>query len=270
MTNKLIKTLLIFIVLKTPLFVLSQDFEVSPVILDFNAEPGQTQTKTVTVINHSNKKSTFSIGITDFIVNKEGKYISMPEGSTERSLANWISINPPFIDVEPNASKQIVISLQAPTGDYSTRWANLYIRSTVEQTALIADKKLQTGLIIQGQIIVKVFQSPKSNVNYKMKITGLTEITTSSDTLRRFKAVMDNLGDKITKCKVTLLASNLSTAEETVLQTLKFTMYPDQQREIELRIPKNALPKGKYALAAILDYGKQSNLEGTQMIITVD
>ena len=267
MTNKIILFITIFIF---PIMSLSQDFEVSPVIINFDAEPGETQTKSINVINHADQKSVFNIMLGDFIVNKEGKVIDMPSGSSEHSLANWISINPPLVELEPNESKQVIVSLQAPTGDYSTRWANIYIRSTKEQTALTADKKLQTGLILQGQIVVRIYQSPKSNVNYRMKITGIKEITTGQDTARRFKAIMDNLGDKITDCKVILLASNLVTAEETVLQKLNFKMFPGQQREIELQMPKDALPPGKYALAAILDYGKQSNLEGTQMIITVD
>ena len=103
-----------------------------------------------------------------------------------------------------------------------------------------------------------------------MKITGLSEISTGVDSIRRFKAMVDNLGDKISDCKVTLLASNLSTAEEVKLQVLEFKSFPDSQLDIKLKMGKNALPKGKYALAAILDYGRQSNLEGTQMLINVD
>ncbi|OQY03741.1 MAG: hypothetical protein B6I20_04425 [Bacteroidetes bacterium 4572_117] len=248
----------------------AQDFEVSPVIMKFNAEPGQTQTIPINIFNHSNKKSSFSIGLSDFVQNKEGKLVEMPTATTEHSLANWISINPPFIEMKPNEQRQIIVSIQAPVGDYSTKWTNIYVRSTAEQTALLADKKVQTGLAVQGQIIVRVYQSPKSNINYRMKITGLSEISLATDSIRRFKAIVDNLGDKISDCKVTLLASDLSTAEEIKLQVIKLKAFPDSQLEIKLQMAKNALPKGKYAIAAILDYGSQSNLEGTQMTITVD
>ena len=270
MKKTILKQISIFILLLLSFNGLAQDFEVSPVIMNFNAEPGQTQTQAINIFNHANKNSSFSISISDFVVNKEGKRVQMPAASTENSLANWISINPPFVEMAPNEQRQIIVSIQAPVGDYSTKWASILVRSTAEQTALLADKAVQTGLVISGQIEISVFQSPKSNTNFRMKITNLAEITTSTDTVRRFKALADNLGDKITKCKVTLLASNLSTAEEVKLQVLKFEAFPDSQRELELKIPKDALPPGKYALAAILDYGKQSNLEGTQMLITVD
>ncbi len=270
MKNSILKllstTILLLLILKSN----AQDFEVSPVIMNFNAEPGQTQTIPINIFNHANTKSSYTIILSDFIVNKEGKKIEMPAATTEHSLVNWISINPPFVEMNPNEARQIIVSIQAPVGDYTTKWASIYIRSTAEQTALLADKKLQTGLVVQGQIVIRVYQSPKSNVNYRMKIMGLSEITTGADTLRRFSAKVDNLGDKISNCKVTLLASNLSTAEEIKLQEIKFKSFPDSELEIKLQMTKNALPPGKYALAAILDYGKQSNLEGTQIVIIVD
>ncbi len=271
MINKFLKTIvLILLILKIPASAIAQDFEVSPGIMTFTAEPGESKTMALTIINHANVDQEFNIIVKDFMFNKEGALVQMPEGSTEHSLAKWISINPPHIKLSPNETKQVIVSIQAPVDDYTTRWASLLIRSVSEQTASLADKKVQTGLMVAGQIVIQVYQSPKSNINYKMKITGLTEITTGQDTIRRFKALVDNIGDKITNCKVTLLANNLSTAEETILQTINFKMLPDGQREIILKMSKDALPPGKYAIAAILDYGKQSNLEGTQMVIAVD
>ncbi len=272
MTNKILKktVFILLLSLKIPAPISAQDFEVSPVIVYFTADPGETQKQTIYLYNHSNQNSKFSISLTDFILNKEGKTVIMAAGSTEHSLANWLSINPPFVELAPNESTQITLSVQTSANDYLSRWANILVRSTKEQTAFSVDKQIQTGINIQGQIAIKVYQSPKSNHNYKMKITGLTEITTKNDTIRRFKVLVDNIGEKITDCKITLLANNISNGKETIIQTYKFITLPEGQREIELKMPKDALPPGKYALAAILDYGKQSNLEGTQMIITVD
>ena len=270
MKKTILKLLPIFTLLLLLTNSYAQDFEVSPAIMNFDVEPGQTQTIPINIINHSNKKQTFTLLLGDYVTNKVGTLIQMPEGSTEHSLANWININPPYFEMQPNEARQVIASVQAPVGDYSTRWVFIYVRTANEQTASVADKKLNTGLMVNTQIVINVIQSPKSNVNYRMKLTGLSEITTNSDTLRRFKAVADNLGDKIAKCRVTLLASSLSTAKEVKLQVVKFKSYPDAQREVILQMAKDALPPGKYALAAILDYGKQSNLEGTQMLITVD
>ena len=47
-----------------------------------------------------------------------------------------------------------------------------------------------------------------------------------------------------------------------------FILYPDGTRIVKLSIP-NTLEKGKYALAAILDYGHRQPLGGTQMMLDV-
>lgn len=248
----------------------AQDFEVSPVELKFSAEPGQTQSIPVSITNHANKNTSFNVILADFIVNKEGKRVTMPPATTEHSLVNWLSINPPFLELSPNETRQIIVSIQAPVGDYSTKWAYIFVRSTTEQTALLADRSMKTGLNVLGQIEISAFQSPKSNVNYKMKIAGLSEVTNVNDSLRRFKAKVDNIGDKIANCKVSLLASNLTSADETLLEVLEFSSFPDTQEEVYFEFKKDALLPGKYALAAILDYGKQSTLEGTQILIDVE
>ena len=101
-----------------------------------------------------------------------------------------------------------------------------------------------------------------------MKISNLNEVSTNKDSTRVFSAVIDNIGDKITNCKVTLLASDMVTAKEIKLDEIKLESYPDTQRNIKLKMNKKLDP-GKYALSAILDYGSKTNLEGTQMLIEI-
>jgi hypothetical protein len=249
--------------------IIAQDFEVSPVNLEFNVEPGQTQTIPINIINHASQKNTFTIQLGDFVINKEGIQVNMPQATTEHSLVNWMSVNPPLLELNPNEVKQVLISIQAPAGDYSTRWAHIFITNTIEQTASIADKALKTGVLVQGQIVIVAKQSPRSNINYKMKINTLLEETSTVDSLRIFSTNVDNIGDKIANCKVILLASDLSNAKETKIDEIKFESYPDSNVKIKLKMSKNALPPGKYALAAILDYGDKANLEGTQIIFEV-
>jgi hypothetical protein len=246
----------------------AQDFEVSPAKIIFEAEPGQTQSIPISILNHSNTKQAYILELSDFIINKEGVHIIAPSASTEHSLANWISINPPFLELNPNEARQVIISIQAPSGDYTTKWANISVKATSEQTAFSVDKVKQAALSVSPQIIIQVSQSPKSNINYKMKLGNFIELTQSKDTIRRFQLTADNLGDKITNCRLVLLAADLSTAKETIITETKFSSYPDSQLLIKLQMNK-VLPPGRYALAAILDYGSKINLEGAQILIEV-
>lgn len=247
---------------------IGQDFEVSPVRIEFNAEPATNQTKTLSIKNHSGRKTAYTISISDFLVSSNGDKKTLPPNSTKRSCANWININPAFFELNPNEDISIQISMLVPGEDYGAAWCMLYIQPSVEQTSWNADKKLGTGVTVTGRIGVEIYQSPRSNTNQSLKISNLVETTTASAINRTFSATVENLGDKVTKFKVYLLASNILTADEKQFPTQELEVFPKMSRNVELVLP-NELSPGKYALAAIIDYGPKFPLEGAQLIIEV-
>ena len=111
-------------------------------------------------------------------------------------------------------------------------------------------------------------QSPASNTNYFAVINKLAELPNQKDSVRRFSANIENQGDKIIRCKVYLIAADLTTAEETIFDPLDVLTYPKSNQIVVLTLP-SVLSKGKYSLSAILDYGSANALEGTQTIIEV-
>lgn len=268
------KTLLVFFIAiylsSFSLISIAQDFEVAPVMLDFNAEPGENQTKVINVKNHGNKKSSFIIAITDFLPGSDGKRQMLPPSTTRRSAANWLNINPSFFELSPGEQIPIQVTMLVPNDEYGAAWSMLYVQPTQEQTSWDVDKSLSTGVMVSGRIGITVYQSPSSNTNHSVKVTGLKEVTTPGVEDRIFSATLDNLGDKVTKCKVHLIASNIQTAEEKQFPSFELETYPKMTRNIEIPLPKGELPPGKYALAVIVDYGSRFALEGAQIIIDVE
>lgn len=248
--------------------ILAQDFEVAPVRLEYNAEPGDNQIKTITVKNHSNFKTSFIVALGDFLPTGNGEKKSMAPNSTKRSCANWVNINPSFFELNAGDEIQIQVGILVPNDQFAASWCMLYIQPTREQTSWSADKALGAGVTVSGRIGVQIYQSPKSNNNYSLKISNLKEITESGEKNRRFIATIENLGDKITKCKVYLIASNMKTAEEKQFSPMEIETFPKMSRTIELTLP-NELIDGSYALAAIVDYGSKFALEGTQILINI-
>ena len=244
----------------------AQDFEVSPVKVNFYAEAGQSQSATVTVRNHANKKTAFMLEAADLIL-KDKKDLKV-RYSNERSCSQWLNINPSFFELNPSEEKEINITIQVPSDSYSTRWAKIIVKTTEEQSAFNVDKGIGAGILISPQIAIKIFQSPKSNKKYEAVIDQLKEITQVRDTARVFTVEVENIGDKIMKSKVYLLASNITSAEEFQYDPVKIEIYPDTKKTVKLYLPKN-LPAGEYSLAAILDYPNAEALQGTQMIINV-
>lgn len=246
----------------------AQDFEVAPVRLEFDSEPGDNQTKVVTVKNHSNKKTSFIVVLADFLPSNVGDKKVMAPNSTKRSCANWLNINPSFFELNPSDEIQIQVGMMVPNDEYSAAWCMMYIQPTREQTVWSSDKQLGAGVMVSGRIGVQIQQSPKSNANHSLKISNLNEISSPSDSVRKFSATIENLGEKITSCKVFLVASNIQTAEEYKFNPSEYEIFPKMTRVVELFIP-NKLNSGSYALAAIVDYGSKYSLEGTQIIIDV-
>jgi len=81
----------------------AQDFEVAPVKLNFAVEPGEIGSKTVTVRNHSNKSQAFVLTLGDVLRDSLGRNKKFPAGTTKRSCAEWITINPSFFELNPNS-----------------------------------------------------------------------------------------------------------------------------------------------------------------------
>jgi len=260
---------LLYFFLIMNLYAQSQDFEVSPTKLFFNAEPGSSQIKTITIKNHANKSALFNIKMADFEINSNGETKFIDENSMKSSIARFLSPDPTLIEIKPNEETKISIKLLAPESDNSSKWGVIYISPEKEQTSFTADKKnLSSGVMLSPQIAILAYQTPKSSSKKIIKINNLQEITTYNDTARIFTANIDNLGDIITPCTVYLVAASLQTAEETVFPAIKLDLYPQMSRLIRLSLPRD-FPAGKYALSAIVDYGSNAALEGTQILIDV-
>ncbi len=264
---KNVLSFLVVVVFNT--LAMGQNFELTPATLDFNAEPGESQTKFIQIKNHANTAETFILNVSDYNVNAKGKGEYLEAGSLKQSIADWLSIAPIFFELQPNEEKEIAVTLQMPADEYGSKWGVIFVRTAQEQTAYAADKSLQTGLMVSARMGINVYQTPGSNKTFKATITNLNELDTDLDSTRVYSALVNNLSEVITPCKVYLIATNIETAEEIMFDEMEFVMYPKSSRKIELML-KDILPKGTYSLAAILDYGSKTNLEGAQTIIQVE
>ena len=194
-------------------FTTAQDFEVSPVLMNFNAEPGEIQKKQLTLINHSAQPQKYNLKISDFILDADGNRKIVPLGSSKRSCADWITINPSFIELNPNQTAQLDIMMTVPKDGFSSRWCMIHVEVAKEQTAFEADKTLATGVLLVPRIVVMVKQSPRSNNNYKATINNLKEITKRTDKQQVFEVAVANIGDNVIDANVYLTLANLQTGK---------------------------------------------------------
>lgn len=248
-----------------PFSLISQGFEVSPVIVNFNAEPGNSQTKSITISNYFNQRRSFNLVLGDFERNERGEKLYFDPGKLgNKSCSDWITISPSYIEVNPNESKEVTLTIKVPTGQSNTRWGILYVRAAKEQSSFNADKSFASGVVISPTIGVQIYQSPNSNTKYSASIGKLRETTKVSDKERKLTAFIENTGDKNIDCKVYLLIANLTKGTEVKTSPVRIPLLPGAGQDVSLKLPAN-LEKGKYSVAAILDYGHGTDLEGVQI-----
>lgn len=246
-----------------------QDFEVSPVLMSFNANPGEIETKQINLINHSSKPQKYTLKISDYELDKDGNKKAVPAGTSKRSCADWITLNPSFVELNPNQSTTISSIMTVPKDGFSTKWCMIHVEVAKEQSSFEVDKSLATGVVLVPRIVILVKQTPKNNSNYKASISGLKEITKKGDKTRTFEVQVTNIGDNVIDAKVNLALADMQTAKEEQFSPVKVTVYPDASRVVKLELPAQ-IAKGKYALAAILDYGHRQPLGGTQILLDVN
>ena len=266
--TSMLRNISTFCILLFASFLYAQDFEVAPVLMSFNASPGEIQTKSINLINHSSKPQKYILKVTDFEFDKDGNKKSIPAGKSKRSCADWITLNPSLVELNPNQTATIETLMTVPINGFSAKWCMIYVEAAKEQTPFDADKSLATGVVLIPRIAILVKQSPRNNLNYKATITGLKEITKAGEPHRSFEVLVTNTGDNIIEANVNLALADMQTTKEDKFKPVRVTIFPDNSRTVKLQLPA-ILSKGKYALAAILDYGHRQPMGGTQMLLEV-
>jgi hypothetical protein len=246
----------------------AQELEVTPATLMFNSNPGSSQTKQIYVRNKAKTEQSFIFNLSDWLSDENGEVNYFDAGTTARSCADWITVSPALVTLQPNESVRVNVTMLTPNDNPSTKWAVLFIESAVEKTGAKAiDKNVQMGLKISARIAVPIYQSPDGNKLYKGTLEGLNNTLDANENMM-FETMAINLGDKILNCKVYFTFSNLETAEEFTSEAIEFSLLPESNKKVNY-ILKETLKSGKYSIAAILDYGFNEELEGIQMELDI-
>ena len=259
-----VKSLLFVVLCLVISFSYGQDFEVSPVVLNFSLEPGEIGKKSVTITNYSSKEYTFVLEQYDEGYSGEEIERYMPPGTSSNSIAEWLSINPSLVKLSPNQSKTVDVTLSVPGNDDGTKWGAIGIRTAQERTEFEVDKSLSAGILVSPRIKVTVMQSPKSNLGYKGKIIAVEQIEDTEGGLAGFEVTLNNEGGKKIKPEVYLILANMVTGKEQKEQKKELTLMPGQTKKVILTLASK-LEKGEYALAAVMDYGNNAPIEVFQV-----
>jgi hypothetical protein len=246
----------------------AQELEVTPGTLTFATNPGSSQTQQITLRNKGKTEQSFVFNLSDWLTDEAGEVKYFSPGTTPRSCADWITVSPALVTLQPNEKATINVTMLVPNDNIATKWAVLFVQSAIEQTGPKAvDKEMALGVQLALRIAVTIYQSPTSNTLYKGTIEGLTE-KYNEDNTRTYTSQVINVGDKVLNCKVYFTITNLGTAEEFTSTPVEFSLLPETNKKVSYTLDK-PLAKGRYSVAAILDYGYNNELDGVQLELEV-
>lgn len=252
-------------------FAAAQSIGVSPAKIYFELNQGESKTEKLTVFNKSNQKQVFELSLSDWNRDSLGnKYYTEP-GSSESSLAPWLTINPTFLQLGPNESKQVNVILTRPMdADLQTmiknkrvKWAMLFVKQVNEKTPPADTREtVASQLLIEYRIGVHVYQSPKSLGERKFEIQSFKADRSGSDdnSISSFAVKINNSGKTLGDLKVHLELVNRKTGEQFKQEESSVAMLPQSQRLVFLPMPAD-IPKGTYTATVVVDSGQDDELK---------
>jgi P pilus assembly chaperone PapD len=252
----------------------AQSTSISPSRLYFKAAPGETKKQIVHVINSSTTSQSYTVTFGDFDApGVDGKSQLMVAGQSEHSSSKYMSASPSFFTLSPGKDLDIVVNIDLPNLPEANKvkWGTLMLKIVKERTEAQSGSKTDVGmgLVETFQFVVHIFQTPPSITLKSAEIVSFKELSKDEKKGRTLALISKNTGEAILDCATYLEFSNLQTGNETRNKPSAFTLLPGSSRMMKLAIPKD-LPKGKYTVTAVIDFGSKDDVQAAQMDIVIE
>ena len=249
--------------------VLAQRINVNPTIINYNASAGETSAQIITITNLSDKKQAYQLSLGDWERDTTGGHTYFAAGTQKRSCSDWLSFDNTVVEVEPQKSKDVRVTLTAPSAPQANnemKWAMIFIQNVQENTGDESKGgKMKATIREVYRIGIHVYQTPSAAVYKEAKAISLLPDAVDKNI---YNFTMNNTGKAMLECKVHLVLTNLETGAETKLDDFDFPVFPDGKRIVKLAIPET-LEKGKYSMLAVLDYDPDMPLEAIESSVEI-
>jgi hypothetical protein len=244
----------------------SQDFEVAPVVIYFNATYEKPQAASITITNHNDTPQTFRITFSDeYFIDGVKKYTS--PGTTENSCFKWITLDNKEVRIGPEEQGEIKITMKPDTKNVKgSKWITGFVSVVDENARTRMKDELKTGIKVIPRIAVKIIQDSgeKENISFSLLKDSFFHNKTSNICTLNIK---NNTPSYIHKFKYYYSAVNTKTGENISSKKMQRTVYPKQIKRLSYDI--SDLDKGTYEILFVVDPGLGLDLEALRKTITI-
>ncbi|MCU4177356.1 fimbrial biogenesis chaperone [Carboxylicivirga sp. N1Y90] len=256
-----------------PLGLAAQSVSVTPSRLYYKESLGGYKGQKIRVTNNGSTPQTFQVTFNNFASDgNKGKTQLITDTEYEHGCSQWLSASPAFFEIAPGVTQDVEIMMQVPNVPEANnaRWAVAAVKLSKEKTGSGGGAENETGMqILQTfQFLIHIFQTPPTVTYKEASIVSFTQNTMASDTLQILSMEVENSGETILDCAPYLDIVNLGTGDSQRVKTKAFTVLPGGKRAIKFHLPTD-LPKAKYSILGVIDYGSDSDLAGAELNIEI-
>lgn len=244
----------------------SQDFEVAPVVIQFNATQLKPESASIMITNHDAQPKLYELSFSDEIhVNGRKQYVG--PGTTENSCYQWISADQMAVRVGPEQTGKITFKM-APSGanQTGTKWITAFVKVSEDPVDKALNQDLNTGIRIVPRIAIKIIQDFNDNLGVDFSIDG-DRIQVDKNNNMVSLPVRNDTKNKVHKFKYYYSAIQKATGVQIESKPLYRTLYPGQEKEFQFHLSN--LEKGDYDIIYLIDPGEGNKIKALRKTITI-
>lgn len=246
----------------------------SPSVLEHQAAPGETYTGTVVVRNGSSTPQEAKVYHTDYLAFANGTKSYAEPGTTPRSNADWITVQPSYVTVPPHQAVEVSYTVHVPARAarplVGTYWSMLMVEGIPKSSAEsryathTAGKKVQVGIMTRIRYAVQIVTHIGDTGTRQVKFANPKAVADTSGKRLQFDLI--NTGERAYRPRITLeLYTEHGDRVATRAATRELT-YPGTSLRQSFTLGK--LPKGRYRALVIVDTGGDDTF-GAQFTIAL-
>ncbi len=260
--------------------------QVAPGKVFFHQGQGQLSSKSVSVTNTSTQTITVNCSFADWVRDSAGNKIYADPGTYKHSNSKYLKVFPATATIKPGESASFEVSLLLPeNGDTAVTNSMLFITQVDEKKLEDPNVKkkeafmkflIQMGIHIYNEPpqiqyknidIVQVRQENDTLQDYKYN-TVKKKYDTLHQVVRNIEAVIHNNGDLICEGQVRFELTDKATQKEIKLEPVGFNSLPGDRLVMRM-VLGDKVPKGKYFVVTLLDFGMDQPLKVAESEIDI-
>jgi len=250
-------TLVLALLLATPLHVGAQIAVVGSTVEERVAAPGETYTGTVVVRNLTAQDQPVRIYQTDYLFFADGTSHFDDPGTAARSNAKWITPTVRSLLVPPSSEMTVTYTVRIPANDSlsGTYWSTIMVEGAPSEAGRPSSGRPQVGVGAIMRYAVQVATHIRTTGSRKVNFAN-SRFLTNADSAQTFELEVQNVGERAYRPALWIEVYDEQGALKANVRQERGLLYPGTSLKQTFALGK--LPHGNYRAIVFADSGEDA------------